>query len=80
MISLTSLVCAIQPAYRLHDVGALEGPNQFDFGINASGELTGYTYQFNSMQRAFLYCAGAFTNIGTLGGFTSAGHEISDRR
>jgi probable HAF family extracellular repeat protein len=60
------------------DLGTLGGPNSFGEGINASGQVTGYSHTTQSLiQHAFLYSNGTMTDLGTLGGTNSYGYGIN---
>ena len=67
----------------MHSAGkmvALDTPaGSSGFGINDSGQITGYVIpqQAPYKQYAFLYSAGTMTNLGTLGGAESWGHRIN---
>ena len=48
-------------------------------GINASGQVVGYSYTAgNAAELAFLYSGGVLTNLGTLGGSQSAASAINN--
>src|SRR5204862_2020858 len=44
------------------------------FGLNQSGQFTGFFYDFPVAPHAFSYSNGSRTDLGTLGGTTSEGH------
>jgi probable HAF family extracellular repeat protein len=57
---------------------AIQGANFQVFGMNASGELTGFFSVFEQHSaEAFFYNNGNLINLGTLGGSTSEGHWIN---
>jgi probable HAF family extracellular repeat protein len=62
------------------DLGTLGGKSNYSLGasINASGQVTGYSYTSGNEQHAFLYSDGVMQDIGTLGGFNSNGNGIND--
>jgi len=69
---------AISPAYRVTHLETLGGRNSLGIGINASGQVTGYsTPSGDAVSRAFLY-DGMMTDLGTLGGSSSYGAGIND--
>src|SRR5262249_14253904 len=47
------------------------------YGLNPSGELTGFFYNSMHPSHAFTYQAGAITDLGTLGGTISIGYAIN---
>jgi probable HAF family extracellular repeat protein len=47
------------------------------FGLNQSGQLTGFFIDFPTAPHAFFYNNGQRTDLGTLGGTTSEGHSIN---
>ncbi len=60
-------------------VGKLGGPDSYGFGINNSGQVTGYSTIVNgSGNHAFLYSSGRLSDLGTLGGSSSYGYGIND--
>src|SRR5262249_44023869 len=67
------------------DLGTLGGPSSLGFGINASGQVTGYSDAATNAPgvHAFLYSGtpgsgGAMADLGTLGGPTSEGFGVND--
>lgn len=48
------------------------------FGINNSGQVTGYSYISSVASGAFLYSNGAMHDLGTLGGIVSQGRGINN--
>jgi probable HAF family extracellular repeat protein len=65
-----------QTAYEVIDLGTLGG-NSYANGINASGQVVGYSISGNTIY-AFLWENGAMTDLGTLGGNTSYAYGIND--
>jgi probable HAF family extracellular repeat protein len=67
----------------MHDLGTLGGISSFGQGINASGQVTGYSELAGGEYfeiRAFLWTKTAgMQNLGTLGGSSSNGIGINDR-
>jgi len=58
--------------------GTLGGTYSYGYGINASGQVTGYALTSgNSAQHAFLYSGGSMQDLGTLGGIASYGYGIN---
>lgn len=78
------------PIYSITDLGWLGGTssnpsglNSYGYGINASGEVTGFTLTSGTPvptlgpQHAFLYNGSSMQDLGTLGGLTSLGIGIN---
>jgi probable HAF family extracellular repeat protein len=64
--------------YIVTDLGTLGG-DTFAWGINASGQISGYSYDTSAGQvRAFRYSGGTMNNLGTLGGSTSSAYGINN--
>lgn len=64
--------------YTLTDLGDLGG-DTFAFGINKSGQITGYSNDtFAGQPRAFLYSKGQLVALGEAGGLRSSGYRIND--
>lgn len=62
------------PRYSVTYLGSLSGGmHDFTSGINASGQVVGDFRDFASRSRAFLSSGGSMTDLGTLGGNTTAG-------
>src|SRR5262249_23018632 len=62
------LASAADTSYVVQDLGSLEGSMTFATGVNASGQVTGYSYvatSFGSVPHAFLWSAGAMRDLGT---------------
>jgi probable HAF family extracellular repeat protein len=57
--------------YTLTDLGTLGGLESWGTGINANGQVVGYSYVSGTHSHAFLYSKGMMTDLGTLGGFSS---------
>jgi probable HAF family extracellular repeat protein len=62
------------------DLGNLGGTSSpsVAHGINNSGQVVGVSYTSSGNGRAFLYSGGVMTNLGTLGGATSAANGINN--
>jgi len=71
---------AQQVMYDITDLGTLGGTISVAYGINASGQVAGFSYFANgSGPRAFLWQNGVMTDLGTLpGGSISQGLGIND--
>jgi probable HAF family extracellular repeat protein len=60
------------------DLGTLGGTGSQGTGVNASGQVTGYSDTFgNAAQHAFLATGGVMTDLGTLGGTWSYGNGVN---
>jgi probable HAF family extracellular repeat protein len=69
------------PAYTVTDLGTLGGSTSFGNDINASGQVTGYSYLAGDQAfHAFLWDpATGMRDLGTLGGSNSYGNDINAR-
>ncbi len=63
--------------YEVIDLGTLGGNNSSAAGINASGQVVGYSTTASGTQHAFLYSRGVMQDLGTLGGDSSYAYGIS---
>jgi probable HAF family extracellular repeat protein len=71
---------AAAQTYTVTDLGTLGGSTSTATGINASGQITGFssiTTSGGTINHVFLYSDGKMTDLGTLGGSTSAGAGIN---
>ena len=78
--TLNAPPAAASPIYSLIELGNFGG-DTFAWGINNSGQVSGYSYDTSVGQnRAFLYGAGVTTNLGTIGAPSnySIGFAIND--
>lgn len=67
------------PLYTITDLGTLGGHASAAAAINNSGQVTGWSTTADGATRAFLYSAGAMTDLGTLtGGSFSMGTALND--
>jgi probable HAF family extracellular repeat protein len=66
------------PAYTVTDLGTLGGTFSYAYGINNSGQITGYAATSNNVSHAFLYGSGSMQDLGTLGGTYSFASGIND--
>jgi len=65
-------------AYTYTDLGTFGGIYGGAYGINSSGQLTGYAYDEGSQNHAFLYSNGILTDLGFLsGGSSTRGTGVS---
>jgi probable HAF family extracellular repeat protein len=73
-----------QTRYRLTDLGTLGGTTSQSLAINASGQVTGWSYTAGTIgtssdapSHAFLWDGTAMRDLGTLGGWNSVGVAIN---
>ena len=66
-----------QPAYRLTDLGTLGGAASYAYGLNAVGDVVGFSDLRSGSVHAFLYSSGRMKDLGTLGGRTSYASSIN---
>ena len=59
------------------DLGTLGGVNSKAYGINATGNVVGYSQTTAGDTHAFLSATGTMTDLGTLGGTTSTAYGIN---
>lgn len=66
-------------AYTLKDLGVLTGgTNSVGYGVNDSGQVTGYSNLSSGLDHAFLYSNGTLNDLGTLGNYGSSfGNSIN---
>jgi probable HAF family extracellular repeat protein len=64
--------------YSVTDLGTLGGSLSYGEGINDLGQVTGFSYKENGVDRAFLYSNGQMRDLGSLGGSSSEGYGIND--
>jgi len=70
--------------YTVTDLGTLPGGNASGAkAINATAQVTGYSFESSTVSDVFRYSNGSMTNLGTLGGNTAIGNglpRIRDQR
>jgi uncharacterized repeat protein (TIGR01451 family) len=80
-VSLLTLCLApvgLAQTYTITDLGTLGGSFSQGNGINASGQVTGFSYLTgDAAYHAFLYSAGTMADLGTFGGSYSEGRSIN---
>ena len=69
-------------AATIYNLGTLGGSESSGSAINASGQVTGWSYTTGGVKHAFLYTGtpgsgGAMADLGTLGGTNSVGNAIN---
>jgi probable HAF family extracellular repeat protein len=80
IIVLAGPLAAAAQQYTVTALGTLGGTSSYGYGINASGQVTGYSDTTgNAATHAFLYSNGTMHDLGTLGGTTgSYGYGINE--
>ena len=68
-----------QPSYRLTDLGTLGGPESRAIGINAAGQVAGYSAAAGGGLHAFLYSDGAMTDLHAFSGPMSTAFAVNNR-
>jgi probable HAF family extracellular repeat protein len=80
--AVDTVTVTIQPRVGLHyTITPLDVPNSngtYPHALNDAGAVVGYYFDADWQRRAFLYSGGAFTSLGTLGGWDSAAHDINE--
>ena len=77
-ILLMTPLAGVAQQYTATDIGTLGGSTVSGTGINASGQVTGFSSTTgNRATHAFLYSAGTMQDLGTLGGTTSQASGIN---
>jgi probable HAF family extracellular repeat protein len=86
LLSLASGSAWGQETYRLTDLGTLGGTSSSSIAINASGQVTGWSYTDGTIgtssdapSHAFLWDGTAMRDLGTFGGANSVGVAINSR-
>ncbi len=75
---LALAVVGAAQTYTITDLGTLPGGNGSGArGINAAGQITGYSSFTNGGSDVFLYAGGKMTNLGNLGGGSAIGQAIN---
>ena len=59
------------PMYTVTALGTLGGPNSKGYGINASGQVTGWAQTITNHQHAFRFDGTTMQGIGTIAGVKS---------
>jgi probable HAF family extracellular repeat protein len=63
--------------YAITDLGTLGGSSSIGYGINASGQVTGYSLTTGNIADAFLYTGGKMIDLETTLGSGSIGYGIN---
>src|SRR5947207_13764045 len=58
-------------------LGTLGGSYSIGYGVNATGQVTGYSATSGGLGHAFLYSGSSMQDLGTLGGTSSQGNGIN---
>ncbi len=74
---LVSAPVAQALSYTVTDLGTLGGSSSAAYGINNSGQVTGWSKTSSNRYRAFLYSNGVMADLGTIAG-DSYGYGIND--
>lgn len=69
----------LSAAYSVVDIGSLGGSGVFPAAVADNGDVVGYaSLQYTGLTHAFRYTHGVMTDLGTLGGATSAAQAINN--
>jgi probable HAF family extracellular repeat protein len=77
-LTVEALEGRLCPSYTVMDLGTLGGGWSVSRSLNAAGQVVGQSRTTGGQDHAFLWQAGAMTDLGTLGGTTSAALSIND--
>jgi len=72
VVVMTAAWAAFAQSYKVTAIPTLGGPTGQAFGINASGQVSGFSAVTSSSAHASIYANGKLTDLGTLGGEYSA--------
>ena len=72
-------VHAAPPLYTVTDLGTLGGTRSIGLGINAKGEVVGWSLDVHANKHAILYNRAQLHDLGTLGGTRSQANTINNR-
>src|SRR5580704_4030450 len=74
LVAMLAATVARADSYTVTDLGTLGGAGSYAYGINASGQVVGYSHitgNSNAFYQAFLFSGGAMSDLGTFGGHDS---------
>ncbi len=73
----SSLACGTGSSATITNLPALPNTGYQVYGLNPTGQLTGYFFDSTHAAHAFFYDSGALTDLGTFGGSSSIGYAIN---
>src|ERR1700683_4682061 len=76
-VVISFAAATIAKAVTITDLGTLGGSFSLANGINASGQVVGFSSTADATVGAFLYSGGEMTNLGSFGGLVSAANGIN---
>ncbi|MGD9721483.1 MAG: hypothetical protein AB7O59_09760 [Pirellulales bacterium] len=77
IVTFLAAPATAQGLYHLTDLGALSGGFSTAYGLNANGQVAGYSRTANGADHAFLYSGGIMQDLGTFGGTRSRAYGIN---
>src|SRR5689334_4781064 len=71
VLSLSLASWATAQSYTITDLGTLGGAQSYAYGINETGQVTGYALTSGNLYHAFIDSNGSMRDLGTMGGAQS---------